>query len=309
MLKYIKKVIFLVILPVLFWFISTEILLRNIPNDYKIKAEALNTNGNNFQFISLGSSNAFYGIIPKRFDLKGINLANVSQSANYDLFLLKKSVEKCDSLKFVIFPLTFPTFFYDIANIKEFWRVTNYNIYFDGDFKKYDPKYNFITYNTNLKSPFKRIFKYYIQGVSERTCDDLGFGMREDPSDNSDMDIYGPLYGSWHEEMYDSLEFEENIKGFKEIVSICKKKNIKLIIPYIPACKSYSSNLDTAYLNPSRRIVEKIAESNNHVYYFDMINDSRFKREDFYDPNHLGKLGAKKFSDILNIEINKLNKK
>ena len=307
MLKFLKKTILIVLLPTLFYFASIEFLVRSIPNDYAYKAKYLIENGKNLKFISLGSSNAYYGISPNEFEFKGLNLANVSQNANYDLFILKESIRYCDSLKYVIFPLTYPTFLYDLSNAKEFWRVTNYNIFFDGKFKEWEPKFNFITYNTNLKSPLKRIYKFYANLTSELSCDDKGYGIREDPTDYSDFSSYGPLYAKWHNEMYDSVAFIENIKSFRKIVDLCKKEKIKLIIPYIPAFKSYTENVDSNLLKITKETVINTAKKNDNVYYLDLMNDSRFKIKDFYDPNHLSNRGAKKFSKILNQLLKEIN--
>lgn len=307
MLRFLKKTVFLVLAPTLIYFATVEYLVRSIPNDYAYKSQYLSNNGKDLKFISLGSSNAYYGISPNEFEFKGLNLANVSQNANYDLFLLEKSISLCDSLEYVIFPLTYPTFLYDLSEAKEFWRVTNYNLYFDGKFKQWEPKFHFITYNTNLKSPLKRIHNFYSNGISELSCDDKGYGIRPDITDYTNFSSYGPLYSKWHTEMYDSTAFIENIKSFHKIVALCKTEKIKLIIPYIPAFKSYTNNVDSTLLERTKAPVISAAKKHNHVYYLDLMNDTRFKMKDFYDPNHLSTKGAKKFSEILNQFMHKIN--
>ncbi len=80
-----------------------------MPNPYKY--EWMQENAEEVETLVLGSSHTFYGIRPEFFDSKTFNLANVSQGMKQDLFLIKYWANRYKNLKYVIFPISFFTWF------------------------------------------------------------------------------------------------------------------------------------------------------------------------------------------------------
>src|SRR5690606_6316134 len=101
-MKKFNHIVLIFIIPILIFGVSMEILLRQIPNDYKAKTHFLNTNASNVETLILGSSHTMYGINPKYIDNSAYNLSHVSQTIDIDFELLKHYKSKMPHLKHVI---------------------------------------------------------------------------------------------------------------------------------------------------------------------------------------------------------------
>jgi len=83
MKKFITKTIFLLI-PIIICAICMELLLRQLPNDYKYKKEYLDAHANKIETLILGSSHSFFDLDPTYFSNITFNAGEVSQTLNYD---------------------------------------------------------------------------------------------------------------------------------------------------------------------------------------------------------------------------------
>ena len=92
------------ITPIVTLCLATELLLRNIPNDYKYKRQTLDDNAESIETLILGSSPFYYGIDPEYMGNHTYNAAYVSQTLEYDHALFKKYVKWLKHLKTLILP-------------------------------------------------------------------------------------------------------------------------------------------------------------------------------------------------------------
>ncbi len=120
--------IFLFLLPILIIGIALEFLLREIPNQYTLKDNYIATSSRKIETLVLGSSHTYYGVNPEYFTKPCFNLANISQSLNFDLELLKKHENEFSNLKTVIIPISYFSLFETLEEGDESWRVKNYTI-------------------------------------------------------------------------------------------------------------------------------------------------------------------------------------
>ena len=72
-------------LAVFFLLVLGEIVVRGIPTPYSYKAAWLREHGAAVNTLVLGSSHTYYGIRPDALGDSVFNLANVSQTPEYDL--------------------------------------------------------------------------------------------------------------------------------------------------------------------------------------------------------------------------------
>src|SRR5438128_2689811 len=106
MKRYLKSLL-LFLLPLVVVAISMEVLLRNIPNDYRYKKIFLDNNARSLEVLVLGNSHSFFDIDPRYIKQKCFNAAYYSQSLDYDLALLKKYDNQWDSLKYIVIPVDY----------------------------------------------------------------------------------------------------------------------------------------------------------------------------------------------------------
>ena len=299
--RFIKKVVYLFIIPVLILCIVLEYSIRRIPNDYYYKNKWLSENSGNLQILSLGASNGYFGINPEFFTKKAFNAAHISQSMNYDLFIFNKFLPSFDSLQYLILPVTESTLISSLETSDEFWRIKNYTIYYGCEYHRFEPQYHLAFYGDNLFSVLSRISGYYLHGTSELYCNKFGFGLNYSFSKKSkDWERSGILAARRHKKESSGKLFNENLSYINQLIEECHKKDIVVVLLITPAWHSYLDDIDIKQLESTLLTYKHMAEENNNVRFIDMHNDKRFREKDFFDADHLDEFGAKKLTLILN---------
>jgi len=87
-----------------------------------------------------------------------------------------------------------------------------------------------------------------------------------------------------------------------------KELNIKPILFTTPTYTEFNKVLDNRILNKNKHDIDKIC-AKYKIEYWNYMNDSEFKKKDFYNCDHLNKKGAIKFSLILSKRLNTYTKK
>ncbi len=99
-----------------------------------------------------------------------------------------------------------------------------------------------------------------------------------------------------------------NYALMKDLAEFCKQHKVKLVLITTPCWHSYYDNLDKNQLSKMYELTHEFQKVLD-LPYFDYLKDQRFEADDFYDINHLSDVGAKKFTEILNADIQNLNRK
>ncbi len=294
MKKFIKNLI-IILLPILIMGIIMEILIRKIPNDYKLKKTYLDLNAPKINTLILGSSHSFYGFDPSQFKNNTFNASHISQSLYFDFEILKKYERNFKSLKTVILPISYFTLFCKMEEEAENWRVKNYTIYYN--LKTNSSIFN---YSEVLSHPIAknicRLNSYYIEGNSNLSSTTLG------KSENLQfLDKTGEKAAIRHtrEALYsDKIQniFKENKFILNAIIEWCKKRNVKVILFTPPAYKTYIQKLNKKQLNLTLHTANETASKYDNCRYVNLLKDKSFTENDFYDADHLSEPGAQKLS-------------
>ena len=225
MKRFLKK-LSLIIAPVLLGLILCEMAERCPDNDYKFKNKYLTENADSIQVLILGSSHSFFGIDPSYFDLNAFNAANVSQSLKYDYFIFDKFKDKMNSLKCVILPISYFSLFSDLEGGIEDWRVTNYSLFYDCPYHKWELRYNLKIYNGI--HPKNALFWLAGKLNSNRSCSDYGWGMSYKFEDRAEQwQDSGPVAANRHtKDPVDNAVLLENCNRIENIVRYCSENNI-----------------------------------------------------------------------------------
>jgi hypothetical protein len=297
MTRFLKKS-FIFILPVLSIFICTEFLLRNIPNDYKLKNIFLDKYSSNLEILCLGNSHAYYGINPYFFNKKCFNAAYNSQSIDHDLQILNKYQYKLHKLEYIIIPISYITLYIQLNKSIESWRIKNYSIYYNIHTSNNIKDYFEVLSNDGIVN-IKRLYKYYIRKDNMISCSELGFGIHYHSSMQHDFIKEGIIEAKLHKKKND-LFFIESINILKSIIQFAKKNKIIVIFFTPPAYYTYRDNLDPNQLETTINTLNKIQKEYNNVIYKNYMYDKRFIKSDFYDPDHLNEIGGERLTKILN---------
>jgi hypothetical protein len=297
---FIKTILFL--LPLVIIIITMETLLRSIPNDYNFKKNYLLNNSNNVTKLFLGSSHTYYGINPDFISGNSFNASHISQTIDLDYEIIKKYDNNWNELKYIVMPIDYFTLFSRLSNGIEYWRIKNYNLYYDMNLSNSFSD-NSELLSVSLKSNLRRISSFYFLNKTSITCSKLGFGNNYKKS--KDLIKNGQTRALRHT-MKDLSKLSESLKILKEIIDFASRNNIEIIFYTSPAYNTYVSNLDKNQLNLTINTITELAKNNNNCNYFNLLEDSNFHSSDFRDADHLNPEGAKKLSLRIDELISKI---
>lgn len=300
MKRFVLKTLVTFILPLVLLLVGVECLFRSYNNDYKQKHAWVQVSAPTVKVLSLGSSHGHYGINPAYFDLPGFNLALPSQSLKYDHFLFFKWAPQCPHLQYVILPIAYFSFFYDIEDGNTWGYAKGYRLYMDCPYHPYEPIYNLELIS---KEKWLGILKNKGPIVNYVTCDSLGWGYKRE------YQLHKP---HWQQQVMVTLQqhtkssnkhLSANIQYVEEILTWCQNRNIQVLLLTPPAHALYYTHLDSTQWNTTQGICQQLAQQFKGVTYLNWLKDSTFVEEDFYDADHLNSIGAAKLSKKLNKQI------
>ena len=211
MKKFILKLV-LFLFPILIISIIWELLLRNIPNDYKLKEEFLDNNSKNIEVLILGSSHALYGLDPEFFSEYAFNASYVSQYLDIDFDIFSKYSDRFEKLKAIVVPVSYFSLYGNLENSSEFWRMKNYVIYC-GIGNVNDIKDHSELLSGKLSYNYRRTYSFYVKGLSDVSCSALGWGYSFKSTNSCDLKTTGIASAKRH--TYDIFS-EERQKIYKK---------------------------------------------------------------------------------------------
>ena len=296
MKNFIIKLILTFILPSILLLCALEWALRSIPSDYAFKDEMLSEKCAEVQLLSFGSSHGHYGIRPDCFHLSAFNMGMPSQSIKYDHFLFYKYIEKCPKLSYVILPVSYFSLVSELEDGAGWAHAKGYTIYMGYEGNKYSPIYNLELIN---KEKYLGLMKCVGKPLTFVTCDSLGWGNKREWG-NQKPNCTSLAYNTvqYHSENI-GASIEANVGRLVDIIKTCAERDIKVILLATPTHESYYSLLDSTHLELTVQTCEKLAAEFSNTTYLNLLKDSSFVYEDFYDPDHLNTIGAAKLTKKL----------
>ena len=300
--KFILKATIFII-PLIAILVGLEYIAQQTPNSYRYKDEFVENNCDSINTIILGSSHSFYGINPDFLGNNSFNLANVSQDLKFDLYLLRRYIDKCNNLKTLIVPISYFTLYetpLDRGNEK--FRVKFYERYMGYCDTIQNKVEKLEIYNVKIFQ--EKTTKYFMSLCGKDT--DYGYNLNgwatgynvSKIDKNIDSDAIKTVVRHTPNDQY----LTENIEYLNQIAELCHKHNIRLYFITTPTLSAYYNKIDTERWNFTKSVVNEVCIKYN-ASYFNYLNDDRFNECDFYDIDHLCHKGAEKFSKILKIEI------
>ena len=297
---------FSVLVPVVLILGIGEYLVRQVPNPYKYKEEWMEKHHGEVEVLIMGASHSFYGVKPDLLGDKAFNLANNAQFFEYDYYLLNKF--DCPNLKMIVLNFSYPTFFTGrLEDTPEWYRAINYKIYMDYPEHSDFSRYNFEFTNMDV---FRAKLSKYFNPPEDVGFDKYGMGTAYKLSDKDTANWNeGSAAAAANAHTVKDWDWEIAMRNLKvkcdmldEVVSMCQKRDIQLVLITIPCWVDYVNRLDEHQLSVVYEQLFDYSKRRN-VVYLNYLNDDRFTSDDFYDSNHLSDIGAVKFTKILKDDI------
>lgn len=280
-----------------------ELVVRSLPNPYRLKHDWMERNAEEVETLILGHSQTYYGVDAGLLPGPAFNLANISQTLQTDSLYLAHYSPRLRNLNTVIVPLTYTSLYeYPLEDTDEWWRVIGYQLYSG---LKPHPTLSRYSFELSDLSGYSSKLASAV-GIKERRLrpDSLGHGTefslssRYDGWEKGGADRAANHTASCHEE-----EMPRNLRVLAGIDSICRILGARLVLVTPPLWSTYRENIDSTLWEKERETVDDFC-SRDGVLWLDYSADSRFTEEDFYDTDHLNSdKGARKFSLILANEL------
>lgn len=243
----------------------------------------------NVDILFFGSSHAYRAFDPnvfKKYGFSSYNLGSSSQSPLNSYFLMKKYIQKCNTVILEVYPVAF-----SLDGAESF-----------ADLARAEPNYFDLFFHAAAITqvmPFQNISvkpfsDKYIKGQKEDFC----------------------IYRQGYVEVYDSAGkknidypqvtlnkklMDKQFKYLKKIISLCHSQNKKLILVYAPVPNKHQMVNEVYYKKSLHQITEE-----QKIPFFDMsrslpLSDSNH----FYDDDHMNAAGVAIFNQYLSIAFKK----
>lgn len=286
-----------------------EVMLRHIPNDYKIKKNFLSNHASEIELLVLGNSHFYRSVNPEYLTLKSFNASYVSQSLDIDAAIFKKYLDSLTHLKYLVINVSHASLYYLMQESPENWRLKNYNIYSDLHLSNTLAQHSEL-FSMKLNINLKRLLGYYILHRNEITTNPNGWGPFGKLHDPKGVIETGKIALKRHNTT-DYRFFNTVTNRVNEIVDLAQQKKIQVIFITTPFSNLYRNGVYKDQKLKMDKFLEELISKNSNCQYFDFSNDSEITEEDFFDGDHLNVNGAQKFSIqldslIMNIENNHL---
>lgn len=287
MKKFLLKCL-LFLLPIAVLATAAELYVRHLPNSYRQKQEWMTAHSHEVEVLMLGNSHGLFGLRPDHFQRKAYNLCQVSQTLEYDEYLLKHFAPLCPLLTDVLLVVDYSGFFDLPLEQTESFRCIYYRLYMDYPKHSLWSRYGFEI--SDIKAMMAKISQ---QGT---LCDSTGWNpayttAHRSPDYLSDSNVASAV--ERHRCKNWSVA-KDNRHSLERIANWCKEHKLRLTLLHAPVTKAYYHALD------KRQLDYLHSSCNLHgVTVFDYTADPRFNNNDFYDADHLTDEGAAKWSEIV----------
>lgn len=295
MKKFLSRVtLFFMIIAALL--ICGEYVVRRIPNAYATKREAIAKYGHGTETVVLGSSHTYYGVVADSMP-NTLNLANISQAFEYDYRVLDRYIDSLPSLRRVIIPVSYFSFFdapfetTDNRNLETYYRlyldIDKYHRLSRADFEIC----SFPSYSGKLKS-----FLMHKQGPQTSS---KGFGLDYLGRQNEEhIKSTAQTAAERHSNMANGNEAYQRL-WFEKLIEMCIDRGVQPLLITTPVTRYYAKLLDNKQVERTRYLVQLYRQKYSLPYY-DFSEAEGFTYDDFHDADHLNRDGAIKFTRLLN---------
>lgn len=274
-----------------------------------IKFDILRNSDEVIQIGNVGSSHGAYGFLYDDISDKGyscFNFANVSQSYDYDLAVLKEFQDHIQEGSVLFIPISYFSFNSEVINSKEAeaMSVRYYHFLSPENIPDYDLYVDIITHKLPVLSAGEDILELLPDLNTVLTAHAAGSGIDAEEIARRAQERY-----SRHFENKEEYFMPERIEELYEIIDFCKARNITPVLITTPYTKYYIDLVPQDFLEEFYATIDRIADDTN-VSYYDYSHDSRFydNLEPFSDSDHLTEDGAIYFTDILWDEVAELER-
>ena len=299
----------LYLLPLVILAAGIEYTARHLPNSYILKKECFENylSKNKLEVLILGDSHVLHGLDPREFSMNAFNMAEDGQFLEYDLGLLKKYREQMPDLKYLVLRVGTRAFFCQIDDTPDMKQAYEYTIYYGIDHVPWNIENHLEIFH--IRGIEKRLFgakkmreeyEPSLLGYVPHLTQDKSITKEYVCTGKPDCNCPGLRRVRTHLPTKPEEGWAANTRYLEEIIQICREMDVKLVLLHCPCMDCYRAHQNEEQTEQLRTLCRSLAAENKDIYFLDLLDDSDFVKDDYYDVNHLRDIGAQKFSKKVN---------
>jgi hypothetical protein len=307
-------------LPLVLAWIGLECWAVRVPNLYSAKRQQLERLTNDVDTLILGSSSAFFDIVPERLPGFAFNLAHVGESLYETDALAAHVVPMLPKLKRVIIQIQYGSLFYRALTDpwRQFCYVQEWGIQPEKVQERLDcrmwsrlavrtPAFyiNFLIKSLRGLIRDGNFVCHPSETFNIDSIDNRGWWHpRQEGSGAPDLSPAAAKFRLAAHHLDLRYEFEaQNIVYLDHLVSLFRQRNIEVVLVTVPVSQSYKAGMRPDYWNETQRVITQ-RTNNESVYYYSFLNVPQLEPKDYLDVDHLSTVGALHFTPLLVSALN-----
>ncbi|MCU0428718.1 MAG: DUF1574 domain-containing protein [Cytophagaceae bacterium] len=246
-----------------------------------------------YELLILGNSRTYRGINPSKLNYQAYNFSHDNDSYNQMYYKLKYLIDCKKDFRYLILGTDYFQF--------SFKSDTRNYVY--ADFLSNDYMNDFEEKNVYIEK-----IEYYLSNINPKKILSL-IPQKDKPFLRENGQYIKPGIAMENDTItrdISRLDFQVNY--FKGILSLCKKKGIKVFITNLPTRSNELKSYTIGQIEEFDNFIEGYVD-NRSVFYFNFSRIEGFGLNDFTDITHLNENAANRFTEILNkqlgVQINK----
>ncbi len=323
-MKLFFKKILVFVFPLFLLVVGMGFYLRNMNSLYKEKLSGIIEHANEIEILILGNSHASYGVNPNYFTDYAFNIAHPGQSIYFDKELTLQNLESLKRLKYVFISLDYHSLYFSSQRgERNIWSYYGHGIKHPSeDYNKADispfllgyyPRVSFSFLRKDLLAKWKfRNHAQYLDfntevGVIKTDVLVKGFVSFSGTNTSDFKNNYYQERMNGHDYLINnSTEEEMVLNELDELITKLHSKGITAIFFSTPTFKDYNKILEPDIITHNNLVIEELCKIYNMEFWdYSVKND--FIKEEFFNPDHLNKKGAERFSKMLNSRLKLYN--
>lgn len=306
-----RLIIFL--LPVLVPFLVIEYILHSSENSYSVKRKLMDSAGADAAVWIGGTSHTECGLNPDFIHKKSINIAEAQQTYYFDKQIIGRYLEQAKKLKLVILPVDYFSLYLKLPTQEN--RYFSYYHYWNIDHPRIGRfdlrKYSLLLYYGPTYS-----WKIVMQDVREQNLHAVigtgrlhanGYLETPDVKNHPNLEESAAyLVNFWDKNYLSDDGYAFNTHLLNDLAYQLNQKNVRLLLVSMPMTDQIRSHFNQDALKKTQLFIGQFVAAHPNCSYANFSTEHRLDQSDFYDPNHLNKKGAEKFSKIISQKIDSL---
>ncbi|MCB0465030.1 MAG: hypothetical protein KDC78_05050 [Aequorivita sp.] len=296
--------------PVVLTYIVLELLVLNIPINYKVFGEYLDAHSQEIEVMALGSSQMKCGFNPANCDENAINLASTSQHHNEDFHIMEGTKDRLPKLKYVLMEVSYNHLELP-HHSNDYWKNTIYLKYYGVNaFERPTWFKDRLVYLSNVHFYSHKFMEYYVDKSITEKLNEFGFDTNNYNGDFKTLNYDESKIATKKFKIItreDLTIFKKNTAYLFEMLNYAKAENLKVIVCTLPLYKTYLKERNPNIVRRRDSILSIIKQKYSNVTLLNEEADTiSFTAKDFLNENHLNPNGAKKFTALVNQKIDSL---